>query len=63
MEGLELEELESESHRGGGGIDDKLVVKEESDEDSLGKEKEEVIGDLEVVLRGIRGKGAPAPLA
>lgn len=59
LEGLEDEELESESYRGG-------VVEDKLDEDNTGKEKEEVIGGFEVVdeaLRGIRGKGAPALLA
>lgn len=67
-EGIEPKELESKSPRGGvaWGIEVELDVEDESDEGNLGREREEVIGDREgvdEVLRGIRGKGAPALLA
>ena len=64
-EGVELEELESDSYREGvfWGVEDRFDVEDESE----GREADDVIGgSLEVVdevLRGIVGKGAPALLA
>jgi hypothetical protein len=63
-EGVELEELESDSYREGvfWGVEDTFDVEDECD----GRDADEVIGgslEVDEVLRGIMGKGAPALLA